>query len=134
MCADLPARPALPQTVDPDRWLEILDGERYVRKVCSSGTISIDNTIYYVNQAWAGKYVNVRLDAPERVFTVEYHEQTIKQLPIKGLFGEPLPLETYIQLMAQAARTQLIAGRPFGYQLRLPLETLNTSTQPPDTM
>jgi hypothetical protein len=123
---NLPPRPALPATVDPDRWLEIVNGERYVRKVRANGTVSIDNTIYYVDQAWEGKYVSVRLDAAERAFVVEYRERPVKQLPIRGLLGERLPFDTYVDLMAQSARSQTIAGRPVGQQLRLPLETADT--------
>jgi integrase-like protein len=119
---DLPARPALPAVIDPDRWVDILNGQRYVRKVRANGTVSIDNTRYYIDQAWEGKYVTLRLDASTRSFIVEYREQALKQLPIKGLVGEVLPLSTYLELIAREARTQTIAGRPLGQQLRLPLE------------
>ena len=40
---ELPQRPALPTSVDPDRWLEVVDGQRYVRKVRANGTVSVDN-------------------------------------------------------------------------------------------
>lgn len=119
---DLPARPALPAVVDRDRWVDILNGERYVRKVRANGTISIDNTRYYIDQAWEGKYVTLRLDASTRSFLVEYREQPLKQLPLKELVGEVLPLSSYLELIAREARTQTIAGRPLGQQLRLPLE------------
>lgn len=120
--ADLPARPALPNQVDPDRWVETLNGERYVRKVRANGTVSVDSSVYYIDQTWQGKYVTLRLDAANRSFVVEYRELPIKQLPIKGLVGEVLPLETYLELIIREARTQAIAGRPVGQQLRLPLE------------
>lgn len=124
---NLPACPPLPQVVDPDRWLTVVHGERYVRKVRVNGTVSIDNTGYYLDRTWAGRYVSFRIDAPTRCFVVEYREQVIKQIPIKGLIGTPIPVETYIDLMAQAARTQTIGGRPVGHQLPLPLETVDTS-------
>ena len=76
---------------------------------------------YYVDHAWAGKYVSLQIDARERVFVVEYREQVVKQLPIKGLVGEQLPLEVYLELITTEARTQLVAGRPVGQQLRLPV-------------
>jgi Integrase core domain len=120
--ADLPARPVLPTQVDPDRWLEVLNGERYVRKVRASGTVSVERSMYYIDQAWAGKYVTLRLDAANRSFMVEYREQPIKQVPIKGLVSEVLPLSTYLELITREARTQTVAGRPMGQQLRLPLE------------
>ena len=71
--------------VDPDHWLEVLDGQRYVRKVRSNGTVKVDSVYYYVDQAWAGKYVSLQLDATQRAFVVEYREQPIKTLPLKGL-------------------------------------------------
>src|SRR5919199_1817743 len=117
----LPPRPALPAMVDPDRWLTVLDGHRYVRKVRSNGTVTVDGLRYYVEQAWEGKYVSLRIDAPERVFVVEYRDHVIKVLPVKGLLGERLPIEGYVEQMAVAARTQLVVGRPIGQQLRLPL-------------
>jgi hypothetical protein len=117
----LPPRPTLPATVDPDRWLEVLHGQRYVRKVRSTGTVSVDGVSYYVDHAWAGKYVSLQIDAAARVFVVEHREQVVKQLPIKGLVGERLPLEGYLAQMAVEARTQLVAGRPVGQQLRLPV-------------
>ena len=120
-----PARPPLPATIDPDRWLAVLDGQRYVRKIRSNGTVTVDHVRYYVDQSWEGKYVNLRIDAAQRVFVVEYHEQAIKQLPIKGLIGERLPLEVYLAQIAWEAQRQLLAGRPQGQQLRLPLAAAN---------
>jgi|GEM_PF-325885 len=123
---DLPARPPLPAIVDPDRWLDVLDGQRFVRKVRANGTVSVDTTVYYLDQAWAGHYVSLQIAAATRTFQVAEHERTIKEVPIKGLIGGPLPLATYVDLMTQAARTQTIGGRPVGHQLRLPLETVDT--------
>ena len=107
--------------VDPDGWLAVLDGQRYVRKVRSNGMISVDSVAYYVDQAWAGKYVSLRIAAAERVFVVEYRDQVLKALPIKGLVGERLPLAVYLEQIAWEAQRQLLAGRPMGQQLRLPL-------------
>lgn len=116
----LPARPAVPATVDPDRSLEVLSGQRYVRKVRANGTVMVDSVSYYVDRAWEGKYVTLRIDAAAREFVVEYREQPIKRLPIKGLVGSPLPLEAYLKHITLEARTQLLAGRAVGQQLRLP--------------
>ena len=115
----LPARPALPSTVDPDRWLTVLDGQRYVRKVRSNGSVTVDGTRYYIDQAWVGKYVSLRIDAGARAFAVEYREQVIKAVAIKGLVGEHLPVDVYLDQMAVEARTQHVVGRPIGQQLRL---------------
>ena len=115
----VPPRPSLPTTVDPDRWLAELDGQRYVRKVRSNGSVTVDGTRYYVDQAWVGKYVSLRVDAPAQVFTVEYREQPIKAVPIQGLVGERLPLEVYLEQITLQARTNQAVGRPVGRQLRL---------------
>ena len=111
--------PRLPASVDPDRWVTVLDGRRYVRKVRSNGSVQVDGVSYYIDQASAGKHVSLRLDAQERTFAVEYREQTIKSVPLKGLFGERLPWEVYLECMTREARTNLVAGRPVGQQLRL---------------
>lgn len=114
-----PPRQHLPGMVDPDRWLTVLDGQRYVRKVRAGGSVRVDGVAYYVDQAWAGKYVSLRLDAEARGFVVEYREQAIKTLPIKGLVGEQLCLDRYLEHIALEARTNLVVGRPIGHQLRL---------------
>lgn len=117
--AECPPRPTLPATVEPDRWVEVLDGERYVRKVRSNGTVTVENVRYYVDQAWAGKYVSLQLDAQQRSFRVEYREHGIKLVPLKGLVGETLSWEAYLEHISLEARTTLMAGRPVGQQLRL---------------
>jgi hypothetical protein len=105
--------------VDPDQWLTVLDGHRYVRKVRGNGTVSVDGVAYYVDQTWSGKYVSLRLDAQQRSLIVEERHQVIKALPIKGLVGECLPLDDYLDLITQEARSQLVVGRPIRQQLRL---------------
>ncbi len=72
-----------------------------------------------MDATWAGKYVSLQIAAAQRSFIVEYREQPIKQVPIKGLIGEHLPLEVYLTQIAHEARTQMVIGRPIGQQLRL---------------
>ena len=81
---NLPARPPLPSMVDPDRWVDVLDGQRFVRKIRPNGTVSVDGTVYYIDQKWHGRYVSLQIEAAQRVFVVEYREQVLKLLPIKG--------------------------------------------------
>ena len=107
--------------MDPDRWVDVLDGQRYVRKVRTNGTVVVDNRYYYVGHAWAGKYVNLRLDAAQRAFVVEYREQPIKVLPVKGLQGAPVSWEDYVIHIMQEARAQVLAGPTLGRQLRFPI-------------
>ncbi len=47
--------PALPATVDPDSWLDSLDGEHLERKVDRSGMVSVDLKRYYVSPQLTGK-------------------------------------------------------------------------------
>jgi len=118
----LPSLPALPDQLDPDRWVEQFHGTRMVRKVNTNGFVLVDNRRYYIEQARSGQYLSLRIDGPSRTFVVEYHEKPIgKALPIKGLVGENLPLEDYLALMVQEARTQNYGRRPVGRQLQLPL-------------
>ena len=84
-------------------------------------TVVVDGMTYYIEQASAGKYVSLWLDAANRSLRVEYREQVLKQVPIKGLLGERLPLAVYLEHMALEARNQLLIGRPIGQQLRLPI-------------
>ena len=83
--------------------------------------MSVDGTLYYIDQAWKGRYVSLRINAAWRVFVVEDREQVLREVPIKGLAGEQLPLEVYLETMKLEARTQYVAGRPVGHQLRLPV-------------
>jgi hypothetical protein len=63
----------------------------------------------------------LRIQAAQRVFVVDYREQVLKTVPLKGLIGEVLPLEAYIEMMKAEAQTQYVGGRPIGRQLRLPV-------------
>jgi Integrase core domain len=54
----LPACPALPATVDPDRWLTALDGRCYPRGVKRDGRIQVDGTSYYSTADLAGHPIN----------------------------------------------------------------------------
>lgn len=48
----------------------------------------------------------IRLNASTRCFDVFRHDQFVKSVPIKGLRGELMPLEEYIDLMRERARSQ----------------------------
>jgi hypothetical protein len=100
--ADLPARPAVPALVDPDRWIEVLPGQRYVRKVQRNTSVTLDTVRYYTSQALVGKYVTLRIDASDRTFVVEHEGHEIKRLPIQETGQAPLPFVAFVeQLCAQ---------------------------------
>jgi hypothetical protein len=107
--------------VDPARWLQTLDGQRYARKVRSNGTVSVDEVSYYIGSGLAGQYVTLQVDAAARAFVVEAGERVVTCLPIKGLGQAPLPYADYLAQMRSEART---AGGPAPHgptQLPLPL-------------
>jgi transposase InsO family protein len=102
----LPQRPSLPKIVDPDRWLKAMHGRWYPRRVRADGRIQIDGTYYYVRQDLAGHQIMIRLNAATRSFEIFRHDLLVKEVPIKGLRGERMPLDAYIELMAERARSE----------------------------
>jgi transposase InsO family protein len=102
----LPARPALPTMVDPDCWLDALHGRWYPRVVKADGRIRVDKRFYYIRQDLAGHHVMVHLNAATRSFDVFRGDRFLKSVPIKGLQGQRLPLETYLDLMREQARSE----------------------------
>jgi len=107
----LPALPPLPARVDPDRWLDAVDGRHYVRKVRRDGSVRVAEASYYVKQALVGQHVVLRVDAATRTLTVTHGGQVLKRLPIKGLRGELLAIADYLALMRQEARADWRAWR-----------------------
>jgi hypothetical protein len=102
----LPTRPALPESVDPDQWLTALDDRWYPRQVKTDGRIQVDGKYYYIKQELAGHRIMLRLNASTRCFDVFLGHQFIKSVLIKGLRGERMPLEDYIELMRERARSE----------------------------
>jgi len=102
----LPTRPALPKTVDPDRWLQALDGRWDPRRVKTDGRIQVDGMYYYIKADLAGHHIMLHLNAAARCFDVFRGDQFIKSVPIKGLHGKQMPLEDYIDLMRERARSE----------------------------
>ncbi len=105
----LPARPALPAQVEPDRWLRLVDGQRFVRKVGQNGTVRVEDAPYYVSSRLAGQYVVLQVQAAERVLVVQHRQRELKRVPLKGLHGTPLPLADYVTLLQQQARARRYA-------------------------
>jgi hypothetical protein len=102
----LPTLPALPATVDPDRWLSSVHEQAFARRVQPNGTVEVDRRSYYIKQTLAGQHVVLLVQAPERVLEVLLGTQRLKTLPIKGLVGEELPFEAYASRMREEARSQ----------------------------
>ena len=92
--------------VDPDAWLPLIDGRRYVRQVRANGSIVVEHARYYVGRRLAGQRVAVAVSAPERSLVVYQGETPIKQLPLCGLHREVLVFDRYVDLMQREARAK----------------------------
>jgi hypothetical protein len=114
----MPALPPLPTVVDPDRWLDTIHGQAFVRRVGSDGCVEVDHESYYLGRERAKRQVSLFVNAPERLFDVYQGPQQLKRLPIKRLHGGPWPFERYVTMMAQEVRSEerraLHKQRPFG--------------------
>src|SRR5437868_6844174 len=102
----LPALPPLPSTIDPDSWLQSLDGLHLERKIDRNGMLSIDLKRYYVSRQLAGHRVSVQLDAQDCCLHVFLQERRVKSLPVRGLLGQVLSFEQFLAHMLQQARAQ----------------------------
>ncbi len=102
----LPALPPLPTMVDPEGWLQQLDGVHLERKVDRHGMISIDLKRYYVSSKLVGRRVVLQLDAKQHCMQVLLEQQTLKSLPLRGLVGSRLSFEQFLTHMLHQARAQ----------------------------
>lgn len=102
----LPELPTVPDLVDPDRWLQVSDGLHLVRLVRRDGTVRVDLKSYYVGRALAGQHVALHLSAAKAALLVVHDHQPIKTLPLKGLGGQALRFEAFVQLMGHQARAE----------------------------
>ena len=102
----LPTLPSLPKQVDPDRWLVTVDGQAFARKIDAHGCVTVDLQTYYIKQTLSGQHVVVFVNAQSRAFDVYLGSRQIKQVPIKGLHGEIMPFERYVDLMCKEARSE----------------------------
>ena len=102
---ELPPLRSLPDTVDPDAWLEAIDRRAYDRKINRNGSVQLGGQRYYIKQALVGQAVTLVVLADVRQLRVVHNGQVIKVLDIKGLFQGVLSLSEFVRLMVQQART-----------------------------
>jgi hypothetical protein len=102
----LPKRPSLPAFLDPDGWVQTIDGERYARKVRGDGCVSLGERSYYVQQALAGKRIVLEVDGRARELVVWFQQEAVKRIPIKGLQQTLLPWEAYVARLREEARSE----------------------------
>jgi len=99
----LPTLPALPGRVDPDAWLATLDQKMYLRHVGRDGCVNVDLQTYYIGPQLVKRAVLLQVIAQSRQFAVWHEDQVVKRLPIKGLIGQEMALDDYLQYIQQEA-------------------------------
>lgn len=100
---DLPDLPPPAEIIDPDRWLQTIDGKLFKRRVSKAGTIMVDKQRYYIGRPHHGRLVLLRVDASHKQFVVELLGQSLKTLPIKGLYHASLSFAAYLDFICQQA-------------------------------
>ena len=102
---DLPAPPPLPNTVDPDAWLDAINKHAFHRRVNANGSVQIGDHRYYIKQALRGQRVTLIVIARLREFRVVHDSRVIKRLSIKGLFNGEVSLSDFMTMMVNEAAT-----------------------------
>jgi hypothetical protein len=100
---NLPALPPVPEMIDPDRWLETIDGELFRRRVNAAGTVQVDKYKYYIGRAYHGRSVVLQVDAANQQFNVELAKKPLKTIPIKGLEHGQMPFDEYLEFICKQA-------------------------------
>ncbi len=85
----LPELPAVPDLVDPDRWLRVNDG-LHAGRAWSAATARCASSLssYYVGRGLAGQHVALHLSAAKAALLVVDGHQVLKTLPALGTVGE----------------------------------------------
>jgi hypothetical protein len=94
---DLPKLPALPQVVQPNRWLQTEHRRIYRRRVNANGSIQVDSHLYYIGQTYAGLGVLAQLDAEKAQLVVIGDGKVLKYCPLMGLYTSELPFSEYLE-------------------------------------
>ncbi|MFN8372711.1 MAG: integrase core domain-containing protein [Anaerolineae bacterium] len=102
----LPLLPRVPEQIDPDAWLQPLDGQRYKRVVDAKGAVQVNKHDYYVGKAWRGQPLSVCVDAQHQLFVLEQAGSILKRSPIKGLQHNLLDFQDYLGWMCDEARSE----------------------------
>jgi hypothetical protein len=105
-CQQFPTLPAVPETVDPDRWLGQIHTHAFARTIHAGGDLTINHQDYYVSRTLAGQRVTALVNAAEKRFEIWQPGRLIKSVPIKGLHGQIMPFQEYVALMKGEARSE----------------------------
>jgi hypothetical protein len=103
---NLPALPPVPLVVNPDGWLQQIDGHAYTRNVDKDGKITVDTTKYTIGKEYSGQRVTVQVVAADQIFRIFHQEREIKQVPIKGLIGHEVSFTQMVADLCALAVTE----------------------------
>jgi len=98
--------PALPTHVDPDAWLQTVDGRRSAHTVRHDGTVAIDGDRYSLGQTLAGQPVALRIHAADRTLPIDHRQQRLKQGHLTGPLADTLPLDADVTPMREQAQAR----------------------------
>ena len=102
----LPTLPPLPRTVQADRWLWRYHQRAFARRIGSDGCVTVHHETYYISTQRSGQPIALVVDAPTASFDVIAGVQVLKRFPIKNVVREEMPLERFIALMLEQARSE----------------------------
>lgn len=102
----LPTLPALPQTVQADRWLTRSHHRVFARQMGSDGCVAVHRPDDSISTARAGQKMSLVVDAPSASFDVLVGTSVLKRLPIKGVIRGEMPLERFIDQMWEQAPSE----------------------------
>jgi transposase InsO family protein len=102
----LPTLPPLPDIVQADRWLWRYHHRVFARLIGSDGCVTVHHEEYYISARMAGRKVALVVDAPTAAFDVLDGSQVLKRLSIKQVVRGKMPLERFITLMLEQARSE----------------------------
>jgi hypothetical protein len=105
-CPAFPTLPAVPQIIDPDRWLEQVNKRAFARTIRTRGDLTIDCQNYYVSRTLAGQRVTCWVNAAEKHFEIWLPGKFSKSIPIQGLHGKMMPFGEYVEIMKQEAHSE----------------------------
>ncbi len=117
----LPVRPPVPATVDSDRWISVLDGKQYVRKVQQDTSVTVGTGRYYVTQALRGQEVVLQIDASDRTLVIIHEGKEVKRVPIQGTGRGRMPFAAFVEHLCGEARTGRVQSLSQLRQLTLAL-------------
>jgi hypothetical protein len=99
----MPKLPAMPDIIDPDRWLVTIHGKYFKRRVKANGSILVGKHDYYVSTRLRGRSIVLRVDAFSQELIVEVDGKPFKHLPIKGLSHSLMSFQDFLNFMCQEA-------------------------------